>query len=68
MRFRIEVDLDLCQGHAMCEMEAPKYFMVPKHGQVEILNGRPAEEDRAEVEQAVWACPTQALSIKEQEE
>ena len=24
--FRIEVDLDLCQGHAMCELEAPDYF------------------------------------------
>ena len=68
MGFRIEVDLDLCQGHAMCEMEAPKYFKVPKRGQVEIFNDQPAEEDRAEVEQAVWACPTQALSITEQEE
>ncbi|MBV8965096.1 MAG: ferredoxin [Mycobacteriaceae bacterium] len=68
MGFRIEVDLDLCQGHAMCELEAPEHFKVPKHGQVEILNSEPAEEDRAVVEQAVWACPTQALSITEQEE
>jgi ferredoxin len=66
--FRIEVDLDLCQGHAMCELEAPNYFKVPKRGQVEILNDQPAEEDRDQVEQAVWACPTQALSIREQEE
>jgi len=66
--FRIEVDLDLCQGHAMCELEAPNYFKVPKRGQVEILNDQPAEEDRDQVEQAVWACPTQALSITEQEE
>lgn len=65
MAFRIEVDLDLCQGHAMCEVEAPKYFHVPKRGQVEILDTEPDEEDRAEVEQAVWACPTQALSIRE---
>ncbi|MGZ8747506.1 MAG: ferredoxin, partial [Mycobacterium sp.] len=21
--YRVEVDLDLCQGHAMCELEAP---------------------------------------------
>jgi ferredoxin len=41
---------------------------VPKRGQVEILNDQPAEEDRDQVEQAVWACPTQALSIREQEE
>ncbi|MGZ5364843.1 MAG: ferredoxin, partial [Mycobacterium sp.] len=23
MGYRVEVDLDLCQGHAMCELEAP---------------------------------------------
>ena len=30
MAYRIEVDLDLCQGHAMCELEAPDHFHVPK--------------------------------------
>ena len=47
MGYKIEVDLDLCQGHAMCEVEAPDYFKVPKRGQVEILNDAPPEEDRA---------------------
>ena len=42
MGYRVEVDLDLCQGHAMCEAEAPDYFKVPKRGQVEILNARTA--------------------------
>ena len=65
MGIRIEVDLDLCQGHAMCELETAEYFHVPKRGKVEILNDEPSEEDRAQIEQAVWACPTQALSIKE---
>jgi ferredoxin len=63
--FKVEVDLDLCQGHAMCEVEAPDYFTVPKRGKVRILNTEPPEDDRAQIEQAVWACPTQALSIKE---
>ena len=63
--FRIEVDLDLCQGHAMCELEAPDFFAVPNRGKVEILDAEPREEDRAQIEQAVWACPTQALSIVE---
>ncbi|GFG54325.1 ferredoxin [Mycolicibacterium agri] len=67
MSIRIEVDMDLCQGHAMCELEAPNYFKVPKRGQVEILKNVAPEEDRSEVEQAVWACPTQALSIKEED-
>ena len=68
MGYVVEVDLDLCQGHAMCELEAPDYFTVPKSGQVEILNSEPPDEDRPQIEQAVWACPTQALSIREKED
>jgi ferredoxin len=68
MGFKIAVDMDLCQGHAMCELEAPDYFRVPKRGQVEILKTEGPDEDRAEVEQAVWACPTQALSITDEDE
>jgi ferredoxin len=49
----------------MCEVEAPDYFTVPKRGKVEILDTEPPEDARAQIEQAVWACPTQALSIKE---
>jgi ferredoxin len=64
---RIEVDLDLCQGHAMCELETAEYFHVPKRGKVEILKDTAPDEDRVEVEQAVWACPTQALSIVEED-
>ena len=49
MGYRVEVDLDLCQGHAMCEVEAPDYFKVPKRGKVEILNAEPPEEDRTQM-------------------
>jgi ferredoxin len=60
---RIEVDLDLCQSHAMCQLEAPEIFAVPKKGQVEILNPEPPEIDRAKVEAALRYCPTQALRL-----
>ncbi|SEC49272.1 ferredoxin [Rhodococcus koreensis] len=60
---KVEADLDLCQGHAVCEMEAPDVFVVPKHGKVEILDSNPPENQRAEVESAVRFCPTQALRI-----
>lgn len=63
--YRIEVDLDLCQGHAMCELEAPDYFTVPKRGKVEILDAEPPDEARDEIQNAVDMCPTHALSIKE---
>ncbi|EHI12019.1 ferredoxin [Mycolicibacterium thermoresistibile] len=63
--YRVEVDLDLCQGHAMCEVEAPDYFRVPKRGQVEILDPEPPDEARGEIENAVEMCPTRALIIRE---
>jgi len=68
MGFRIEVDLDLCQGHAMCELEAPDYFRVPKRGKVEILDTEPPEDARSDIERAVEMCPTRALSIHEKED
>ncbi|MGO9925696.1 MAG: ferredoxin [Mycobacterium sp.] len=65
MGYRVEADLDLCQGHAMCELEAPDYFRVPKRGKVEIIDPEPPEDSRDEVQRAVESCPTRALSIKE---
>jgi ferredoxin len=66
--YRIQVDLDLCQGHAMCELEAPDYFSVPKRGKVEITDPEPPEDARDEIERAVQMCPTQALLIEEKED
>ncbi|BBX76086.1 ferredoxin [Mycobacterium shinjukuense] len=65
MGYRVQVDLDLCQGHAMCELEAPDYFRVPKRGQVDIIDAEPPPHARRQIEQAVRACPTRALSIRE---
>jgi ferredoxin len=60
---RIEVDLDLCQGHAMCELEAPGIFSVPRKGKVSVLEPYPPESARAAVDAAVRYCPTQALRL-----
>jgi ferredoxin len=65
--YRVEVDLDLCQGHAMCALEAPDYFRVPKRGTVEILDAEPPDEARDEIERAIESCPTRALSIVQKE-
>jgi ferredoxin len=62
---RIVVDRDLCQGHAMCEVEAPTIFSVPHVGTVEVLAERPPPEHVEAVRMAVQYCPTRALSIKE---
>ncbi|MFE3259784.1 ferredoxin [Nocardia sp. NPDC059091] len=59
---RLIVDLDLCQGHAVCQDEAPELFQVPKQGQVRILRADPGADLEA-ARAAVRYCPTQALSL-----
>ena len=66
--YRVEVDLDLCQGHAMCALEAPDYFRVPKRGTVENIEHEPPDDVRSEIERAVESCPTRALFIVEKED
>ena len=64
---RIVVDTDLCQGHAMCELEAPDVFKVPKRGVVEIIDPEPPDEIREDVERAIDMCPTQAISLRDKD-
>ncbi|HEX2576350.1 MAG TPA: cytochrome P450 [Aquihabitans sp.] len=61
--WRIAVDRDLCQGHAVCEGEAPALFSVSKRGDLTVLDQRPPDDARAAAEAAVRFCPTHALSI-----
>jgi sterol 14-demethylase len=61
--WRLVVDRDLCQGHAVCEGEAPDLFEVSKKGELTLLDERPPEDARFRAEEAVKYCPTHALSI-----
>ena len=65
--WRIQVDRDLCQGHGVCEAEAPGLFEVSKRGDLSVHDDRPPPGRRAEVELAVRYCPTHALSIIEED-
>jgi sterol 14-demethylase len=65
--WRIAVDRDLCQGHGVCESEAPGVFVVSKDGVLTVLEESPAEIERSRVEAAVKFCPTHALSILEED-
>ena len=53
---RIEVDLDLCQGHAMCELEAPAVFSVPRKGKVTVTE--PASAGNASGPRSRRPCGT----------
>ena len=65
---KIIADLELCQGHGMCENEAPEVFRVVEsddgsYSHVEILLTGLDEGLREKVEKAVRACPNRTLSI-----
>lgn len=63
---RIRVDRDLCQGHGVCESEAPAVFEVSKAGELTVLDETPPDAERSRVELAVEYCPTHALTIEEE--
>lgn len=66
---RVTADLDLCQGHAMCVVEAPDVFAYDRdEDKVRILDERPDESRRAAVRNAVGYCPTRALSLDDRTE
>lgn len=67
MALRVVVDRVLCQGHGVCESEAPAVFEVVEKGTVTVHQERPDESERKGVELAVKYCPTHALSIEEAE-
>jgi ferredoxin len=62
---KVVVDRDLCQGHGVCESEAPEVFSVSKKGVLTILEESPPSSARDGVEQAVRFCPTGALRIED---
>ncbi len=61
----VVADPDMCQGHAMCALEAPELFEVPKRGTVQVLHPEVTPETEPAVRAAIRHCPTQALSMKE---
>jgi ferredoxin len=63
---RVLADLDLCQGHQMCQGEAPDVFGFDAAADVvTLLQEHPHESLRPRVEAAVRYCPAMALSIEE---
>ncbi|HJL20511.1 MAG TPA: cytochrome P450 [Sandaracinaceae bacterium LLY-WYZ-13_1] len=64
--FSIQVDRDLCQGHAVCVGECPDVFALGKDDKVIRKVARPAPEHRAKARAAVAHCPTGTLRIVEE--
>ena len=54
---RVEVDLDKCTGHGICESIADDVFEVQDDGIVLIHDNERPESDRDRMQQAVTQCP-----------
>ncbi len=64
---RVVADLGLCQGHQMCQGEAPEVFGFDEAtDQVTVLEEHPDESLRSDVKAAVQYCPAMALAIEEE--
>jgi ferredoxin len=65
---RVRVDLELCQGHALCREEAPEVFDVVEragaYDQVKLLQEHPPEALRSKVEAAARHCPNRVIQIR----
>jgi len=60
---RIVLDESKCSSLGMCEGVAPDVFQVGDDGALHLLQVSPSADRRAEVEDAVAACPTGALRL-----
>jgi ferredoxin len=60
---RVEVDLDTCTGHGICESIADDVFEVQDDGIVAIHGNERPESDRERMTQAVTQCPVAALRL-----
>ena len=62
---RVVVNLDLCEGNALCVKEAPEVFALGDDDIARVLVEHPDESLRARVDRAVRRCPRNALTLVE---
>ncbi|WP_230988237.1 cytochrome P450 [Bathymodiolus japonicus methanotrophic gill symbiont] len=63
--FKVEVDYDLCQGHANCMAEAPEIFQVDDKGLLTVLQEAPDNTLLKKAQAAAKYCPTSAIKINQ---
>ncbi len=62
---RIEIDRELCQGHAECMVEAEQVFEVTTGGELTVLIEEPPPELYEAVRSAAKYCPSKAIRLIE---
>lgn len=63
--FKVELDFDLCKGHANCMAEAPEIFHVDDKGRLTVLDYHPKAELIGKARAAEKFCPAKAIRIVE---
>jgi len=61
--FKVEVDMDFCQGHANCMAEAAEIFQVDAKGKLTVLQDTPDNALLKKAQRAAKYCPTSAIKI-----
>ena len=62
---KVVVDFDECASNAVCMGIVPQVFEVRDDGYLYILDENPPEELRGKLREAVYSCPTGAISLSE---
>jgi sterol 14-demethylase len=62
-RFRLALDTDLCQGHAVCVGDAPELFRIGADGKVEAKLPELADTLVEQARSAARYCPTRAIRV-----
>ncbi|MFW0874919.1 ferredoxin [Rhodococcoides corynebacterioides] len=57
----VDVDFDRCEGHGLCEDQAPKVFRLDDDGDLHLEFEEIPEDQAAAVRSAIAACPVAAL-------
>lgn len=63
--FKVNVNLDVCQGHGVCQTEAKEVFKQFGVGKTRLLVAQPEPSLRPKCEAAARYCPTGAIKIED---
>lgn len=60
------VDANRCQGHTLCAMNAPDFFVLdPLDGHASVVSEDVPEDQTEQVAQAYASCPEQAIALRD---
>jgi ferredoxin len=63
---KIEVDLDKCEGHGLCEQMAPAVYELDDDGELVLLHGEDVPEDlQSQAQSGARSCPVAAILIRQ---